>query len=69
MKVYRIDYVCTSGHHTYIKANSEEEAIAAFEAQDFEGSEFDYFEDDDSIDTITLVSDDEKDPNQISIFD
>ena len=64
MKVYRIDYVCTSAHHTYIEANSEEEAIATFEAHDFEGSEFDYFGYDDSIDTVTLASSDEaEDPN------
>ena len=73
MKVYRIDYVCTATHHTFIEADSEEEAIAKFEAHDFDESEFDYFEDDDSIDTITVVSDDgeedEEDPNQTSMFD
>ena len=73
MKVYRIDYVCTAAHHVYIEAESEEEAIATFEAGDFEESEFDYCEEDNSIDTITVVSDDEeedeKDPNQTSMFD
>ena len=73
MKGYRIDYTRTSVHHAYIEADSEEEAVAELEAIGFDGSEFDYFEDDVSIDTVTLVSDDEeedeKDPNQTSMFD
>ena len=69
MKVYRIDYVCSSVHHTYIEADSAEEAIATFKAHDFEGSEFDYFEDDGLIENVTLVDEDEKDPKQTSMFD